>query len=175
MRSVAVIACSAGILLCTASLAMAQAQRGDWELTLAGTGTSSKDFDQNAIGLRASVGYFVLDHIELSLRQEFVYSKVQESTAIDAATVFAIDLNWPIGADRRWVPYVGGNVGYFYGDNFGDDLEAAPEIGLKYYVNSTTFVYIQAEYQNFFNSSGGGGGGVSDRQFVYQIGIGLRF
>jgi hypothetical protein len=163
------------IVACLTSRAGAQAQRGDWEVSLAGTGASSKDFDQNAVGVRASLGYFVLDHLELSLRQQLSYSRVQESSATDAATYVAIDFNWPMGADRRWVPYVGGNGGFFYGDNFSSDFEVAPEVGLKYFVNRTTFLYVQAEYQTFFNSGGGGGSGVSDRQFIYQIGIGFRF
>jgi hypothetical protein len=169
-----IVAWAVVIMLCLASRAAAQAQRGDWELTLAGVGTSSKDFDQNALGVRASIGYFVLDRVELSLRQQLVYSRVQESSAFDAVTQLAIDFNWPLDAHRRWVPYIGANGGYFYGDTFGHDFEAAPEIGLKYFVNSATFLYAQGEYQNFFNS-GGGGSGQSDRQFIYQIGIGFRF
>jgi hypothetical protein len=153
--------------------AAAQDQRGSGELTLAAVGTSSNDFDDHAIGFRGGAGYFFADSLELSLRQTVSYVAVADSSSLDAATVVALDLNLPLGAEKRWVPYVGGNAGYVYGDSVGDQFVAAPEVGLKYFATPTTFIYAQVEYQTFFSGTGGGGSG--DEQFVYTLGIGFRF
>jgi len=63
------------------------------------------------------------------------------------------------------------NAGYVYGDVVSDHFEAGPEVGVKYYLNSTTFIYARAEYQFFF----GGTTQSSDQQVVYTAGIGFRF
>jgi hypothetical protein len=147
-------------------------ERGNWELTLAATGTSNNDFDQHAVGARGSLGYFFADWLELSLRQQVSYVDVGDSSSLDAGTVLALDLHLPLGDEKRWVPYVGGNAGYVYGDSISDRFLAAGEVGIKYFITATTFVYAQAEYQDYFT---GGGSGSDDQQFVYTLGLGLRF
>ena len=150
------------------------AERGQWELTLAGIGTSSKDFDEHAIGVSGGLGYFIFDNLELTLRQTLSYVKSADSTATDASTRFAVDLHFPLGDAGRIQPFVGGNVGFFYGDTVSDSFEYAPEAGVKYFVNTTTFIYFQAEYQ-FFSHFSGANNSSDDRQIVYGVGIGLRF
>ena len=75
----------------------------------------------------------------------------------------------------RWQPFVGANIGYVYGDGVNDTGEAAPEAGVKYFVNSTTFIYGQIEYQFFFDSSDDVDDAFDDGQFVYSLGIGFRW
>ena len=44
--------------------------------------------------------------------------------------------------------FVGGNIGYSYGTNgVHDTWEVAPEAGVKWFLNSTTFVYFRVEYE----------------------------
>jgi hypothetical protein len=156
-------------------LAVAQPQRGSWELTLAGVGTSNNDFDEHAIGVNAGLGYFVLDPLELSLRQTLTYVDSSDSNATDASTTFALDWHFPLGEDHRLVPFVGGNVGFFYGDTVSDSLEYGPEAGVKYFVNTTTFIYFRVEYQFYSHVSGSNASSSDDQQWVYGIGIGFRF
>jgi hypothetical protein len=166
------------ITLLSSSLSLAQEQRGNWEITFGALGTNNNDFDQVAFGGSAQLGYFVTDWLELGLRQTISYVKVPDSSATDASTAFALDLNFPLGKDGRIVPFVGGNVGFFYGDTVTDSFEYGPEAGIKYFVNSTTFLYGRVEWQFFEDNITGGGGTTSnssDQQVVYQIGIGFRF
>jgi len=177
-RSAAHVVVIAAVILLSSSLALAQVERGNWELTLGALGTNNNDFDQLAFGGSAQLGYFVTDWLELGLRQTLTYVKVSDSTSTDASTAFALDVNFPLGADRRIVPFVGGHVGFFYGDTVTDSFEYGPEAGLKYFVNSTTFVYGRVEWQFFEDNIAGGGGTTSsssDQQVVYQVGIGSRF
>jgi hypothetical protein len=161
-------------LLAPPSATAQQIDRGTWELTLAGVGTSNNDFDEHAIGLSGGLGYYLLDALELSVRQNLTYVKTSDTNATNASTALALDLHFPLGESRRWVPFIGGNVGYFYGDNTSDSLEYAAEAGLKYYVNSTTFLYGRAEYQWFTHATGSSDSS-SDQQVLYTIGIGFRF
>ena len=170
------VALAAAVFLCllTPPSAIAQIDKGTWELTLAGVGTSNNDFDQHAIGVSAGLGYYVLDSLELSVRQTVTYVDSSDSNSTDASTTLALDLHFPLGESRRWVPFIGGNVGYFYGDTVSDSLEYGPEAGLKYYVNSTTFIYLRVEYQWYSHFSGSSDTS-EDQQMVYGIGIGFRF
>jgi hypothetical protein len=174
MLHIRVLIAAAALLLLPA-LAAAQFERGDWELTLAGVGTSNKDFDEHAIGVSGGLGYFLLDPLELSLRQTLTYVKSSDSNATDASTIFALDWHFPLGEDHRLVPFIGGNVGFFYGDTVSDSLEYGPEAGVKYFVNTTTFIYFRAEYEFFSHVSGSSSTSNDDRQIVYGIGIGFRF
>jgi outer membrane protein W len=160
-----------GVFILLAANVKAQSQRGDWELTLAGTGTSSKSFDDNAFGVNAGLGYYVLQNGELSLRQTLAYSKIQGSSATVGSTQIAADWYFPVGSSQRFQPFIGVNGGYFYGDVVSDHFEVAPEAGIQYYLSSSTFIYARAEYQIFV----GGNTTSSDRQWVYGLGIGFRF
>jgi hypothetical protein len=73
----------------------------------------------------------------------------------------------------RWQPYVGGNFGYVYGD--ADSFLAAPEAGVKFFVNSTTFIALTAEYQFFFDDGDDASDAFSDGQFLYGLNIGFRW
>ena len=88
--------CVAMLSLVLTSTALAQsADRGMWELTLAGTGQADKNFDTAAIGVNGGVGYFLLDNFELSLRQLVEYVKNTDGNAFNAATTLALDYHFP--------------------------------------------------------------------------------
>ena len=162
------------VLIPTAATRAQLAERGKWELTLAGIGASDKDFNNNAFGLSAGLGYFVIDNVELSLRQTVVYVNAADTTT-DASTVGALDLHFPLGDGGRIQPFIGGNVGFFYGDTSPDALEYGPEAGVKYFLNTTTFIYFRAEYQVYSQSGHNGGNSSDDQQYVFGLGIGFRF
>jgi hypothetical protein len=93
----------------------------------------------------------------------------------DASTRAAIDLNIPLGDNGEWMPYIGANIGYVYGKNVHDTWEAAPEAGIKWFVQQSTFIYFSAEYQFFFDSHSSAANVLSKGQFIYGLGIGFRF
>jgi len=72
-------------------------------------------------------------------------------------------------------PFIGGNIGYVYGETVNDTWEAAPEAGVKFYVTNTTFIYLLVEYQFFFDHGSDASSAFSDGQFLYSAGIGFRF
>jgi hypothetical protein len=51
----------------------------------------------------------------------------------------------------------------------------SPEAGLKWFVNNTTFIFAQIEYQIFLDRHSSSSVNFSDGVFVYGLGIGFRF
>jgi hypothetical protein len=163
------------LLTTIASTALAQsADRGMWELTLAGTGQADKNFDNAAIGVNAGVGYFLLDNFQLSLRQLIAYVKNEDGNAFNAATSLALDYHFPLGDRKQWQPFIGINGGYYYGDTFNNTFEYAPEAGVKYFANETTFIYFRGDYEIFAKDVTGNSNS-ADRQWTFTLGIGFRF
>jgi hypothetical protein len=162
------------IVLLTPLLATAQIERGNWELTLAATGTANNDFNESAVGASAGLGYFVFDNLELSVRQLIANVNTNDGNAFNAGSTLALDLHFPIGHEKRIVPFIGGNAAYYYGDTIQDSFEYGPEGGVKYFVNSTTFVFLRAEYQ-IYEHGVGGSSNSEDQQYVFTLGIGFQF
>lgn len=131
------------------------------------------DFDGFNISLQGQVEYFVSEAIGLRLTQTLGYTDVGvDGSALNGTT--GIGASWNFNLDQ-WVPYVACNFGYVYGDNVSDSLYLAPEAGVKYYANETTFVFGSVAYQWYFDSDDDVfGQSVSDGQFVYAVGIGFE-
>lgn len=159
-------------LLFVPAIANAQAAHGPFELTLGGSAANGPNFNGFTAAADASIGYFISDMVELSLRQDVAYSDLAV-TGWDASTRGAVDLHVPI--TDQLVPYVGVNIGYAYGNAIRNTWEAAPEAGIKCFVNGTTFIYASVEYQFFFNSNTTAGSAIHNGQFLYGLGIGFRF
>lgn len=161
-------------VMATSSVAMANFKQGDKEFTLSGSGGNDKEFRSGSINANASLGYFVTDGFELSIRQGLTYADAGKNSdsIVNGNTRVAADYNIDLG---RWRPFVGANIGYVYGDGVTDTWEAAPEAGLKFFVNDTTFLFGSIEYQFFFRDAGNADNAFDDGQFVYTLGIGFRF
>ena len=147
-------------------------EEGDKEVTLSGTAANGNDFNGVVAGVNGSLGYFLTDNLELSVRQTITYTDIGVGSALNGSTRVALDFHFDLEALQ---PFVGGNFGYVYGDAVNDTFEAAPEGGVKWFVNSTTFIFAMAEYQFFFDSGDSASNSFSDGQFVYTLGIGFRF
>jgi len=158
------------LMMLPAASAFGQFKQGDWELTLSGTGSNGPDFDGVTAGVNGSVGYFLADQLEISLRQSLTYEDFTGS-AWNGSTRVALDFHFDLGSVQ---PFIGGNLGYVYGDSVHDTWEAAPEAGVKVFLNSTSFVLFMAEYQFFFDTDSSLGNAFSDGQFVYTLGLGVR-
>jgi len=148
-------------------------EAGEFEFTLGGTGSNDNDFENGSFGLNASLGFFLLDSIEIGARQTLQFADFGESTWIGFTRLFA-DLHFEIGF---LAPFIGVNVGYVYGDDdvIDDTFEAAPEAGVKIYALEKTFIFLLAEYQFFFEDSNDADDAFDDGQFVYTVGIGFNF
>jgi hypothetical protein len=159
-------------LLLVPTLSYGYFEEGDKEITLSGSASNGSDFDGVFIGANGSIGYFVTDNLELSVRQSLTYTDVGVSSALNGSTRVAGDFHFDLEA---WQPFVGANFGYVYGDAVSDTFEAAPEAGIKWFVNSTTFVFAMVEYQFFFDEADEADNAFEDGQFLWTLGIGFRF
>lgn len=151
-------------LLALPALASAQFEAGNWELKLAGSGSNDQDFRTVDISASGSLGYFMTKELEIGVRQGLTYADGGSAWAGDTR-IFA-DYHFDMD---RWQPYVGANIGYQYGDNVNDSWLAGPEIGVKYFVNATTFIDVNAAYE--FNLERG----LDDGAFFYGLGIGFKW
>jgi len=154
-----------GLLLLPA-IARAQFQQGNWSLELSGQGSNDKDFETGSAAVNVDLGYFMTKELAAGVRQSAVWGDGGSAWS-GITTVFA---DWHFDLDR-WQPYVGANIGYSYGsgENTDDSWIAGPEGGVKYFVNSTTFIDLRATYE-FDLEEGFDGGG-----FTYGLGIGFKW
>lgn len=159
-------------LLMLPTLSYGYFEEGDKEITLSGSASNGPDFDGVFIGANGSLGYFVTDQLELGVRQSLTYTDVGVDSALNGSTRVFADFHFDLEA---WQPFVGGNFGYVYGDAVNDTFEAAPEAGVKFFVNSTTFIFAMVEYQFFFDQAEDADDAFEDGQFLYSLGIGFRF
>jgi len=147
---------------------------GPWEMTLGGAGSSNDSLDAGAVQATGSAGYYFNECVELSVRQNSAYSDAgpSSSSSWSSTSRAALDFHIPLG---NFVPYVGANLGYVYGDGVNDSLTAGPEAGVKVYVKSDVFVLAAVEYQYFFDSDDSLNNAFDDGQFVYGLSLGVRF
>ncbi|WP_428940036.1 outer membrane beta-barrel protein [Fontivita pretiosa] len=157
-----------GTIALLPTLAMAVPQARDWELTLSGTGGSDTDFEATSFGAEGELGYYAVENLELYLRQAISYADAEGTDSTwDGSTRVGAAYNFALSDD--WRPYAGANIGYRYGDLTDDSWIAGLEAGLKYYVNTTTFVFGQVGYDFLLEESFG------DGVWVYSLGIGFNF
>jgi len=159
-------------LLLVPAVSQAQFKQGDWELTLSGQAAHGPDLDGVSASAAGNLGYFLTDQFEIGVRQTLQYTDIGVSGSLNGSTAVAVDHNFDLG---RFVPYIGANIGFVYGDAVNDTWEAGPEGGLKYFVNNTTFVFVSVQYEFFFDQNSDAGEAFSDGQFLYGLGIGFRF
>lgn len=165
--------CGAAALVGSASTA--KAVENPFELTLGGSASNGSRFDGFSAAASGSIGYYLTENVELGIRQSVSYSDAVAGTSLDGSTRAAVDFNFPLGDHGQIVPYIGANIGYDYGKGITDTWEAAPEGGIKLYVNASTFIYTSVEYQFFFRRGSDVGNNFKDGQFIYSLGVGFRF
>jgi len=174
-KGIAIAALSVcGLAAIAGTASTAKAVDNPFELTLSASGENSSRFNGFEANGDVGIGYYLTDNFELAVRQTVGYSDRVPGTSLDASTAAAVDYNIPLGDHGQFVPFFGANIGYVYGKGIKDTWEAAPEAGLKFYFNSTTFIYGEAQYQFFFRRGSAVAGGFSDGQFIYTVGLGLR-
>lgn len=167
-----------GVVMLLPAAAKADPPAQPWEVTLGLGASHGPDLNGfNASG-NVSIGYFVTENLELSVRQTLSYTDVGRTagggSAWDGSTRVAVDWHFILGDHGQVRPFIGANIGYVYGETVNDSWEAAPEAGVKVFVGSSAFVYLMVEYQFFFDH-GGASDAFSDGQFLYTAGVGFRF
>ena len=145
---------------------------GDNIFGLTGVGSSDENLKHTSFGTNLSLGYFFSNNLAGELRQGFNFSDRTGSDGWNASTRGALDLY--LGTETI-CPLIGANLGYVYGNDITDTLIVGPEVGLKWFVNDTTYISALMEYQFFFTKSDNVGEVFSDGRFVYSLGIGFKF
>lgn len=150
----------------------AEYNTGDWEFILGGSGSSDKDFDATTLSFQANVGYFFTDNVELIIRQGISVADLTDESSWGASTRLGLDYNFNV---NNLKPFLGVNIGYLYGDDVVETFIAGPEAGIKYFLNSTTFINVQAEYQFLFENADDADDQFDDGRYVYTIGMGIKW
>lgn len=147
------------------ALAIAQPKGDEWDFTLSASGASTNDFDANAIGANFTVGKYLTKDLEVALRQSLSWADGGSGgSSWSGSTAVAVDYHFDLDA---WRPFVGAAIGYSYGDVGDDSWIAALEVGVKYYVNQSTYIWGMVQYQFLLEDSFG------DGNWVYTVGIGF--
>jgi hypothetical protein len=146
-----------------------------WELTLIGTGTSDKKFDDNVVAANVNLGYYLTDQHEVAVRQNVGLSNESGDNSFTGETKLAYDFHFDFGQDQRVIPFVGANVGYLYGEDVDNTFTAGLEGGLKCYVNDTTFIFGSVAYQWNFEHGDDADSQFDDGNWEYGLGVGFRF
>jgi hypothetical protein len=172
--------CGAAAVAGTATNAKADVEDrhvNPFELTLSGSAANSNRFNGFSGSATASIGYYFNENLEVAVRQSVTYNDTSGPVALDGSTRGAVDFHIPLGDRGQIVPFFGVNAGYVYGKGIVNTGEAAPEGGIKFYVNSSTFIYAQVEYEFFFRNGGQftNGSNFGNGQWIYSLGIGFRF
>lgn len=151
-------------------------EAGDREFTLAGTGSSDKDFDNSNFGISADIGWFTTEHLVWGIRQSVNYADVQGEDLTDdfwnGSTRGYVDYHFLSDA---WQPFVGASLGGIYGDGVKDTGIFGLEGGLKYYALEDTFILARAEYQFFFSSGDDVQDNFDNGAWQYVFGVGFNF
>src|SRR5438128_1286258 len=85
-------------LLLIPAMARAEFHQRDWELTLSGSGSNGPDFNGTTLGAAGSLGYFLTDQFEVSLRQSLTFTDIGVSGGnLDGSTRIAVDFNFDLG------------------------------------------------------------------------------
>jgi hypothetical protein len=147
---------------------------GGFEITVAGVGNSTKDVEQGQFNLEGSLGVLIGPNFELGIRQSVSYLDTDAGgQQWNGASRGFLDLQLNIG---RFAPFIGGNVGYIYGDGVSDTWAGGPEAGAKFYLGQSgdVFLFGRVEYQFFFDKGDKINDVFDDGQFLYTLGVGIR-
>jgi opacity protein-like surface antigen len=143
------------------------ADKGDWTLTLAGSGaTTLSGVSQSDVGLELGVGHTgkVLLPVELGVRQTIAYNSKPASLGFNSKIYadFTLIKVWNVELQA------GANAGVAYGDT-AFTYSVAPEAVAKLYLKKDIWAFGRVEYPYDISA------GTSKNTLVYTIGLGLSF
>jgi len=146
---------------------------GDSTFNIIGSGSSNDDLDNTVFGMELSLGHFFTDSLAGEFRQGLNLTDIPGSDDDwSASTRGALDVYL---ATDDVCPFIGGSIGYVYGDAVSDTWVAGPEGGVKWFVNTTTYIVALVEYEFFFDEGDEVEDAFDDGRFVYSLGVGFKF
>lgn len=148
---------------------------GEREFSIAGTGSSERNFDNGSFGVTGDIGWYLRESLVLGVRQSVNYVSIEGADLDDdfwnGATRGYLD--YQFGGSRAR-PFLGGSLGMIYGDGVNDSGFAGLELGIKYYVLPKTYILARMEYQWFFDD-----GDIDDTfdngAWAHTVGLGYNF
>jgi opacity protein-like surface antigen len=147
---------------------------GSHEFTLSGQGTSDRGLDNGSFGITGSYGWYFSRELEASVRQSVNWASVNNGNdRLNGSTRGALDYHFDV--TDRFRPFVGASIGVIYGDAVNETGIIGPEVGMKYYLNPTTFIIGQMEYQYMFDDGDEIDNNFDNGAFAYTLGLGLNF
>lgn len=150
----------------------AQYQMGNQELTLSGSGVSDNDFDSTSLSFDVGYGYFFNQNWEGLIRQSLNVVDQPGDNAYNASTRIGVDYNFNMQNIR---PFLGGTIGYMYGDGVEESFIAGPEGGVKAFLSDSTFVLVAVGYDFIFEDAHDADDSFDDGVFNYRLGLGYRW
>ncbi len=148
-------------------------QGGEWEMTIAGAGSSDKDAESGDFNISVDLSSYISEMWSIGLRQDVGYADVANGPSTwNGGTTLFTQLHF---GDTPFRPFIGAGIGYLYGDNVTDTWYGGPEAGLRYYVKPETFIFARAAYQFLFDSADDIDDQFDDGRFVYTLGVGFTF
>jgi hypothetical protein len=88
--------------------------KGDYEFTLSGSGTSDNDLDNTVFSTSFGLGYFFTDNFEGALRQSVSFNDFPGANGWSGSTSLAVDYHFDL---ERFQPLIGASAGYIYGNS----------------------------------------------------------
>ena len=147
-------------------------EQGDFELTLAGSGSNDKDFENGTFNISVDASTYLTEALSVGVRQTVGFADTLNGSSWTGDTSIFTHLHLLDGPFR---PFIGGGVGYLYGDDVNDTFVGGPEAGFRYYVKSEAFIFARATYQFLFESGDDLTDQFDDGRFVYTVGVGFTF
>ncbi|WP_404378463.1 hypothetical protein [Caenispirillum salinarum] len=145
---------------------------GDWELRLSGTGASDKDFETTSFGVSGTVGQYLYPGVLVGIQQDVAFADTDDDNQLNASTRIFGQYVFDLG---QWQPYVGAAIGGTYGEDVNSTFTAGPQLGVKYYADRNTFIYVGTEYQFAFEDSDEIDDAFDDGSFYHTLGVGFNF
>lgn len=159
-------------LVALPTIASAQFEAGDLEMTLAGNGSATRKVDGGAFGATGTLGYFLTKELEVGVKQSVSFlDNDQKFPGVDSngwggRTAGFAAYHFDFGAFQ---PFVGGEVGYDYPEFSSGTSFVAPVVGLKYFVNGTTFLFGSVAYIYDLETP------ADNSYYEGTVGVGFRF
>ncbi len=175
LKATALVAAAAAATFFATSPAHAIDQSEKWELQLLGAGSNDNDFEAGGFTLTGQLGYYFNDQWQLAVRQAATYTDTGDDNTWNASTRVGGYYHFNYSPEQRWVPYAGVTLGYIYGDAVHDTFIAGPEVGVRFFVNDTTFIGVSVAYDFLFDKPGDADSAFDDGIFVYGVGIGFQW
>jgi hypothetical protein len=149
---------------------------GDREFSIAGTGSNDRKFDSGSFGVVADLGWYLQPNMVWGVRQSVNYASIKGESLKDDFWNGSTRgyLNYHFGSHSAR-PFVGGSLGFIYGDGVKNSAFSGLEGGMKYYVLPSTYILTRVEYQWFFNRSSDADVAFKDGAFAHTVGIGYNY